>query len=524
MPGNEIVPDVLVVGAGPTGLMLANWLVRMGVRTTVIDGKGGPTKESRALVVQARSMEIYDQLGVAGEVLAQSAQARWLAPGFENRAFGRIPIGDLGGDLTPYPRIYVLEQSRNEQILLDSLHRLGGTVRWEHRLTSLGTSGTSVEAAVTGPDGDVRIRARYCVGADGSSSTVRTLRGIPFEGITNEQTFYVTDATEVRGLAPEAVNVRPGERDFLLAFPMGPRGHYRLIGVVRDADQDGELSEDDTRERLRQVFGVTYGPSGWFATYRIHHRVAAAFRDGPFFLAGDAAHVHSPVGAQGMNTGLQDAHNLAFALADVVHGRASEFSLDRYEAERQPVARRLVSTTDRLFGAVTSQRRLLQVARRWVPPLIAPVAVRVLPLVSGASRLFGYVSQIRVHYWMSERAKARGRRGRVVGRRLPWTGDNFDALRSLTWQVHAYGPADPSAVVRLRRELGVDVVEFPRAHPGTGLREGLLYLVRPDGFVAAAATSEAAAAAFGRALPDRFLTAPTRRIMRSAGPGDRPEP
>ena len=518
MTGQEIVSDVLVVGAGPTGLMLANWLTKLGVRTTVIDAKRGPTRESRALVVQARSMEIYDQLGIVDEVLAQCAQARWLAPGFESRTFGRIPIGELGKGLTPYPRIYVLEQSRNEQILLDSLRHLGGDVRWEHRLTSLGTSGTSVEAAVSGPDGDVTLRARYCVGTDGSSSAVRTMRGVPFEGITNEQTFHVTDATEVRGLVPEAVNARPAERDFLLAFPMGPHGHYRLIGIVRDADQDGQLTEDDTRERLRQVFAVAYGPSRWFATYRIHHRVAAAFRDGPFFLAGDAAHVHSPVGAQGMNTGLQDAHNLAFKLADVLRGRASDASLDRYEAERRPVARRLVRTTDRLFGAVTSERRLFRAARRWVPPLIAPVVVRFVPRVSGASRLFGYVSQIRVHYWMSEQAAARGRRGRVVGRRLPWTGSNFDVLKSLTWQIHAYGSVDSDTVERLKRELRADVHVFPPANPDTGLRDRLLYLVRPDGFVAAAATPQAATVAFGRALPDRFLTVPPAQSAEPASP------
>src|SRR5215207_6958849 len=305
MADREIETDVLVVGAGPTGLMLANWLTKLGVRTTIVDAKSGPTRESRALVVQARSMEVYDQLGVVDQVLAQGAQARWLAPGFESKAFGRIPSGALGEGLTPYPRIYVLEQSKNEQILLESLRASGGDVRWEHRLTSLADS---VVARLTSPTGDVTVRARYCVGADGSSSVVRTLRNIPFEGITNAQTFFVTDAIGVRGLVPDAVNVRPGERDFLLAFPMGPNEHYRLIGVVRDADQDGELTEDDTSERARRVFSVTYASSSWFSTYRIHHRVAAVFRDGPFLLAGDAAHVHSPVGAQGMNTGLQDAH------------------------------------------------------------------------------------------------------------------------------------------------------------------------------------------------------------------------
>ncbi len=495
MAAKEIVTDVLVVGAGPTGLMLANWLTRLGVRTTIVDGKSGPTKESRALVVQARSMEIYDQLGAVEEVLAQAAQARWLAPGFEDKAFGRIPIGALGEGLTPYPRIYVLEQSKNEQILLANLQRLGGDVRWEHQVISLDTSGVSAVAGLTSPSGDVTIRARYCVGADGSASAVRTLRNIPFEGVTNAQTFYVADAVEVRGLVPEAVNVRPGGHGFLLAFPMGPDEHYRLIGAVRDDDQDGEITEEDTRQRLERVFSVTYGESTWYSTYRIHHRVAAAFRDGPYFVAGDAAHVHSPVGAQGMNTGLQDAHNLAFKLADVINGRAPEALLDRYEAERRPVARRLVSTTDRLFGAIMSEQAVARFVRRFVPPLLAPAAVRFLPRLSGASRLFGYVSQTRVHYWMSDDAKARGRRGRVVGRRLPWTGGNFESLKQLTWQVHAYGETDPG----IEDKLGLPLTVFPPADPATGLREGLLYLVRPDGFVAAAATPDAAITAFQHA-------------------------
>ena len=151
---------------------------------------------------------------------------------------------------------------------------------------------------------------------------VRRSRDIAFEGVTNPHLFYVIDATAAGGLVEGAVNVRPGGEDFLLAFPMTGRGNWRLIGLARDSDGDGEVTEEDARARMRSGFAVTYGDSRWFATYRVHHRVAAAFRDGPFFLAGDAAHVHSPVGGQGMNTGLQDAHNLAFKLADVLQGRA----------------------------------------------------------------------------------------------------------------------------------------------------------------------------------------------------------
>ena len=476
----DLTCDVLVVGAGPTGLMLANWLVKLGVDVIVVDGKDGPTRESRALVVQARSLEIYDQLGLGELVLAAAQRADALAPGYLDRAFGRIPLGPLGQGVTPYPYLQVLEQSRNEEILYENLQKLGLDVRWETAVTAVTQTEHGVEAKV----GNDTVRARFCVGCDGANSAIRKIRRIGFEGTTNPHHFYVLDALAAGGLVEGAVNVRPGSDDFMLAFPMKGRGSWRLIGLVRDEDGDDALGEPDVRSRLRK-FAVTYDRSRWFATYRVHHRIADAFRDGPFFLAGDAAHVHSPVGAQGMNTGLQDAHNLSFKLADVVQGRRRDGWLDRYEAERRPVAKRLVTTTDRIFAGVTSQSTFSRVVRRAVVPLLAPIGVRALPNTRGGSRLFQYVSQIRIHYWMTpgaERASG-GRRDPVVGRRLPWSGDNFAPLRSLQWQIHAYGGVNATDIP----DLGLPVHIFPEA-PDTFLRPGRLYLIRPDGFVAAEST------------------------------------
>jgi 2-polyprenyl-6-methoxyphenol hydroxylase-like FAD-dependent oxidoreductase len=488
----ELTCDVLVAGAGPTGLMLANWLVKLGLTTIVVDGKAGPTRESRALVVQARSLEIYDQLGIGDRVVKQAHRATSLAPGFLDRAFGRVPIGPLGLGLTPFPYIEILEQSRNEEILYDSLRELGGDVRWETAVTAVTQTDDGVSAKV----GNDTVRARFCVGCDGSNSLVRKARRIPYEGVTNPHRFYVVDATAVGGLVADAVNVRPGRDDFMVGFPMGSRGEYRLIGTVRDTGGDGDLAEEDIRPRLREEFAVTFGEARWFATYRVHHRVAAVFRDGPFFLAGDAAHVHSPVGGQGMNTGLQDAHNLAFKLADVVLGRRRDTWLDRYEAERRPVARKLVATTDRVFNAVTSQRRGMPALRRLAVPIVAPAVVRLLPRGRGA-RFFQYVSQLRIHYWMTPGAEAAtgGRRDPVVGRRLPWTGDNFAALRSLRWQIHAYGGVEAGQAP----DLGLPVHVFPAA-PSTPLKPGHLYLVRPDFFVAAEALPDDAGDAFTLAM------------------------
>ncbi|BBH66477.1 2-polyprenyl-6-methoxyphenol hydroxylase [Actinoplanes sp. OR16] len=467
----ELSCEVLVVGAGPTGLMLANWLTRLGVAVIVTDTKDGPTRESRALVVQARSLEIYDQLGIGDQVLDAARRAEAFAPGFGPRAFGRIPLGPLGTKVTPYPYIEILEQSRNEEILYDNLRKLGGEVSWETPATAVVQTEQGIEAKV----GNDTIRARFCVGCDGANSMVRKARRIAFEGVTNPHHFFVLDASGVSGLVAQSINARPNGTDFMVAFPMAGAGRWRLIGAVSGDD----LEEDDARARLLRTFNVSYEKSRWFATYRVHHRVAAAFRDGPFFLAGDAAHVHSPVGGQGMNTGLQDAHNLAFKLADVLRGRRRDRWLDRYEAERRPVARKLVATTDRLFGFITSGRLPARTLRRVAVPLIAPIGVRVLPRSSAGSRLFQYVSQTRIHYRL---ASFEGRRDPVVGRRLPWAGSNFAVLRAAEWQVHAYGGVDAASVP----DLGLPVHVFPPA-PGTPLRPGLLYLIRPDGFVAARA-------------------------------------
>ncbi|MDQ4138776.1 MAG: FAD-dependent monooxygenase, partial [Actinomycetota bacterium] len=392
----ERTTEVLVIGAGPTGLMLANCLGKLGVDALVVDGKPGPTRESRALGVQARTMELYDQLGMADRVLARCTPARGVVPGYRATAFRAVSLPALGAKVSPFPRLYVLEQSANEELLVENLQRLGGAVRWNSPLRALEVRDGPRPVLAVFDGGNVR--ARFCVGADGTSSVVRRLRGIPFEGETNPYTYFVLDGVGVQGIVPDHINIRMAPVDFLLAFPMGGND-ARLLGIVRNASQTKGVTEELVRPRLSEVFSVRYNRARWFSTYRVHHRVAAAFRDGPFFLAGDAAHVHSPVGAQGMNTGMQDAHNLACKLADVLNDRAGDRFLDRYEAERRPVALRLVSTTDRIFGAVTSEHGLARLARSRVVPVAARVAVRAVPRLPFAGRLFSYVSQTRIHYW-----------------------------------------------------------------------------------------------------------------------------
>jgi hypothetical protein len=207
-----------------------------------------------------------------------------------------------------------------------------------------------------------------------------------------------------------------------------------------------------------------------------------------------------------MNTGLQDAHNLALKLVDVIERGAGDAHLDSYQTERRPVAGRLVGTTDRLFRVVTATDPVTRTVRRVVVPLLAPVLIRIVPRLRGSSRVFEYLSQTRIHYWMSPAAQAAGRRGRVVGRRLRWTGDNFEVLRSARWQVHSYAALDPPGSVGAEAweqlgRLGLELHRFPPA-PRTALRPDLLYLVRPDGFVAAEAPRPQAVGTFRAALPE----------------------
>lgn len=266
--------DVLVVGAGPSGLMAALCLARLGVDVILVDGKSEPTRESRALALQARSMELYNQLGLVDRVLSECDRALQIVPGYRTRTFAPVSFAGFGSTLTPYPGIYVLEQSRNERILLDAYHGLGGDLLGRHELRRLRVDERSdhpVEAALdTPPNVVVTVRARWCIAADGASSPVRDLLGIAFEGSTNPLRFYVADASDVEGIIEGSMNARVSRDDFVLAFPMGAPGHHRILGTVDDNATEHEL-EDGVRARLRAQFGIRYGHSTWFFSYRVHH-------------------------------------------------------------------------------------------------------------------------------------------------------------------------------------------------------------------------------------------------------------
>lgn len=288
------------------------------------------------------------------------------------------------------------------------------------------------------------------------------------------------------------VHVGLDASEFLAVFPLKDPGHARLVGTVRDegGQRRENLSWNDVSKRVLEWMDVKVESVNWFSTYRVHHRVADRFRKGRAFLLGDAAHIHSPVGGQGMNTGIGDAVNLAWKLAAVLQWRAHESLLNTYEPERIAFARRLLATTDRAFVGVTSSTMIARFLRLKVVPRLMPL---VFAFAAVRRLMFRTLSQTAINYRGSSLSE--GRAGAVHGGdRLPWVNgpldgcrDNFVPLESLDWQIHVYGSASPEVkTICAERKLPLHVFPWRPDMGRAGLRQNALYLVRPDGYVALA--------------------------------------
>jgi 2-polyprenyl-6-methoxyphenol hydroxylase-like FAD-dependent oxidoreductase len=505
--------DVLIIGAGPTGLVLALWLVKLGVRVRIIDKTEEPGTTSRALAVQARTLEFYSQVGLADAVIAQGrrviAANLWVA----GKKAARGVFGDMGAGLSPFPFALIYPQDEHERLLIDELSKVGVEVERRTELLKFENSIDGVRAELKRPNGVLETcEAVYIAGCDGAHSTVRDALGIGFPGGTYAHLFYVADV-EAKGAAMDGeLHVGLDATDFLAVFPLKGEGRARLIGTVRDQaeDQHDTLSWDDVSQRVIEWMHIEVARVNWFSTYRVHHRVADHFREGRAFLLGDAAHIHSPVGGQGMNTGIGDAVNLAWKLAAVLHGRAKPSLLDSYEPERIAFARRLVATTDQAFTGVTSSGPIARLLRLHVVPALIPA---LFALKAVRRFMFRTVSQTVVNYRGS--SLGQGRAGTVYGGdRLPWVkagrsgrdADNFAPLGSLDWQVHVYGEANRQIAAACEAR-NVPLHVFPwRAETGqAGLRRNAVYVVRPDGYVALA-DADGSAAAIESYLDARDLT------------------
>ena len=518
--------DVLIVGAGPAGLVLAAVLADRGVEFRIVDRKSGPVEQSRAAIVHVRPLELLDRLGLADRAVAQGIKTTRVEIYQRGRRAGEFPLAGRGSAaLTPFPYALGLEQDRTEQLLVDWLAEHGRPVEWDTELVALTDTPHGPRAMLRQADGSREcISAQWVIGADGARSPVRHALGIGFAGTTYDQTGLLADVdlhmSADTGLPAGTVRLNLTRGGFVGMFRLA-NGRFRLFGAVPPeftaGSSGGDVSHEayaavalaDIQRWFDEYFAVDarVTDAAWTALFRIHSRIAERFRAGNVFLVGDAAHIHSPAGGQGMNLAIGDAFNLGWKLALVAHRQARERLLDSYEAERYPVARTVLRGADRGF-AVETLRHPIARWLRW------HVAARLIGPMTGLSivrtAVFRLFSQTWISYRHSPAVAHGGRAGPdpSPGDRAPFgrfesaddhgPGDLYAVVGGIRHHLLLFeGPTrDPAIIARLQAietllgeyALDIQVHLVPAAetalHSQYAAGTPRLLLIRPDGHVA----------------------------------------
>ena len=339
---------VAIVGAGPTGLALAVTLASAGIDCVVLDRLAAGANTSRAAVVHARTLEVLNELGASRELVARGLRLERFTVRDGARAL--LTVG-FGGLPTPHPYVLAVPQYETESVLLARLRELGGDVHRPFEVASAVQDEDGVTLTMTSGE---TLRADYAVGADGMHSVVREAAGIGFAGGTYQASFALADVVMDWAPGPGEASLTLDAEGLVVVAPL-PGGHYRIVATVDDAPAAPDLAFVRRLLDTRAPGQARVDSVAWSSHFRVHHRVADHYRAGRLLLAGDAAHVHSPAGGQGMNTGIQDAHALGRAFATG--------QLDAYEARRRPVALKVVSFTDRMTRLATTRARTTREAR-----------------------------------------------------------------------------------------------------------------------------------------------------------------
>ena len=372
--------DVLIVGAGPTGLSLARQLARFGVDFVIVDRREGTTPHSKAIGVQARTLEIYEQLGIADRLVAEGRIADKARLASNGEIKGELDFSTFGTGMSPFPFLLIVEQGIHERIVYDDLKSVGRDVRWRTEMIEFMQSDDGVTAQIRSGGESEFIEAKYLVGCDGAHSPVRHALGLKFEGSTFERLFYVADVEIDWEFSHDSFYGNLGEDTLTAFFPMaGESKRWRIVGTFPEGHDldEGEVLFDKIEQQVAKDTSLDFDITkvNWFSVYKVHSRAVERFSSGRCFLAGDSAHIHTPAGAQGMNTGIQDGYNLAWKLAQVILYGTKASLLETYNEERLPNAHRLLNTTDRLFDFAASDRRLISFLRKHVFPRVANVAL-----------------------------------------------------------------------------------------------------------------------------------------------------
>ncbi|MFD8823045.1 FAD-dependent monooxygenase [Streptomyces sp. NPDC059605] len=454
--------DVLVVGAGPTGLLLAGDLAAQGVSVTLVERRPLRTNNmTRAFAVHARTLELLDNRGLADELIGTGTPITSL------RFFGALSI-DLSRLRTRFPFVLITPQYEVEHLLERRARAAGVRFRYETELTGLHQDAGSVTAELREPDGGrSTLTARYLVGTDGMRSPVRHALGLPFPGRSVIRSIVLADVRFAE--EPTSVLTVSGGGDaFAFIVPFGD-GWYRVMGWDRThqpADSD-PVELDEMREIARRALGTDYGmhDARWISRFHSDERQVPAYRTGRVFLAGDAAHVHSPAGGQGMNTGLQDAANLSWKLAAVLRGHTAdpEALLDSYQTERHPVGTRVLRSSGAIVRLAMAHTPLQRAARTVAAKMLSgvrPASDKLIGMVSGIS--IAYSAPRGAHPLTSKRAPDLSLREGRLHQLLR------DGAFVLVTPADATAPASPAPLVHAHWQ---------------GERDTTL-LVRPDGYIA----------------------------------------
>ena len=463
MNDNAIDTDVFIVGAGPVGLFLANECARRGLRWRIVETRPSQSEHSKALAIMPRTVEIFDMAGVAGPFLEVANRVTRLAVVEPTRTVARMRFTP---EESPYAFVALVPQDVTEKLLVQELRRKGGAVEYETTFVSAVQHDEHVDVTLNQKGQPLKLSARFVVGCDGAHSAVRHLLKLPFEGQEYEASFMLADTETNEELPADEMQFCPSEFGPLAIFPMSST-RRRIVATV-DKTEDQAPSIEVVRKLLAQR-----GPSGiearainWSAYFRIHHRQVAQLRVGRIFVAGDAAHIHSPFGGQGMNTGLHDVWNLVWKLDFALRGHGGEQLLESYTTERRPVINHVISMTDFMTKALGTPSKIAQVVRDTVFPLVS----RVAPFQHG---IVQRLSQLGVAYSGSPIVEGPGKRyfddslrgGKgIAGRFLLMTGNDMD-------------PSTSEAAKQLCASLS-DIVEL-RTTGDPGIK-----LVRPDGYIA----------------------------------------
>ena len=488
--------EVLIVGAGPTGLSLACQLVRYGIDFVILDKKEGVTPYSKAIGVHARTLEVYEQIDLGQRAIEEgtiAGKARLLV---EGEVRGEIDFSQIGKGFSPYPFVLLLEQSKNERLLYEYLQTHGKEVYWNTELESFKQTDSGVVAQVKTSDGNIlTITAKYLAGCDGPRSVVRHSLGLEFGGSTFERMFYVADAQVDWHFPHDALHICLAKESFAVFFPLKGEKRYRIVGVFPEefAKDEGDVLYEEIEARVRQLaqLELDIHDVEWFSTYKVHTRHAARFSAGRCFLAGDSAHIHSPAGAQGMNTGIQDGYNLAWKLALITRGAAGETLLNTYNEERLENAKNLLRTTDRMFQLVASDEWLISLVRTNVVP---PLASYILSLDSVRNFIFPTLSQTGINYRHSSLSRHAGDEDFRVkaGDRMPYVVLNgtsiYDRLRQPKFHLIVFSNEGRELEANIEGEYGrtIDFNSFQFDDDVAeifGADRPFIVFLRPDNYI-----------------------------------------